>query len=35
MAPAVFINAYVQSTSKEFRRSVDATKIDAKNPAGW
>ena len=35
MAPAVFVKAYVQSTTEEFRLSEEAPKIDAKNPAGW
>ena len=34
MAPVVFLKAYVQSTTEEFRQSEDAPKIDAKNPAG-
>ena len=34
MAPALFLRAYVQSTTEEFRCSEDAPKIDAKNPAG-
>ena len=35
MAPAVFLKAYVKSTTEEFRQSEDAPKLDAKNPAGW
>lgn len=35
MAPTVFLEAYIQSTTEEFRRSEDAPNIDAKNPAGW
>lgn len=35
MAPAVFLEAYIQSTNEEFHQSKEAPKIDAKNPAGW
>ena len=35
MAPAVFLEAYVKSTTEEFRQSEDAPILDAKNPAGW
>ena len=34
VAPTVFLKAYIQSTTEEFRRSEDAPNIDAKNPAG-
>ena len=34
MAPSLFLEAYLQSTTEEFRLSEDAPKIDAKNPAG-
>ncbi|KAL9959100.1 hypothetical protein ACROYT_G036183 [Oculina patagonica] len=33
MAPAIFLKAYIQSTTEEFRRSKDAPNIDVKNPA--
>ncbi|KAJ7380372.1 hypothetical protein OS493_008824 [Desmophyllum pertusum] len=33
MAPTLFLKAYLQSTTEEFRRSEDAPNIDAKNPA--
>ncbi|KAL9959094.1 hypothetical protein ACROYT_G036177 [Oculina patagonica] len=33
MAPTVFLKAYIQSTTEEFRRSENAPNIDAKNPA--
>lgn len=35
MAPALFLKAYLESTTEEYRLSEDAPKIDAKNPAGW
>ena len=35
MAPTLFLKAYLQSTTEEFRRSEDASNIDAKHPAGW
>ena len=34
MAPAIFLRAYVQATTEEFRLSSEAPQIDAKNPAG-
>ena len=33
--PSLFVEAYLKSTTKEFRMSENAPKIDAKNPAGW
>ncbi|KAL9959098.1 hypothetical protein ACROYT_G036181 [Oculina patagonica] len=33
VAPSIFLKAYIQSTTEEFRRSEDAPNIDAKNPA--
>ncbi|CAH3186192.1 unnamed protein product [Porites evermanni] len=32
--PSLFVEAYLKSTTKEFRMSENAPKIDAKNPAG-
>ena len=34
MAPALFLKAYLESTTEEYRISEEAPKIDAKNPAG-
>ncbi len=35
VAPALFLKAYLESTTEKDRLSEDAPKIDAKNPAGW
>ena len=34
MAPEIFLKAYAEATTEEFRLSDEAPKIDAKNPAG-
>ena len=34
-SPTIFFKAYIQSTTEEFRKSEEAPKMDAKNPAGW
>ena len=34
VAPSIFLKAYFQSTTEEYRRTEDAPNIDTTNPAG-
>jgi len=34
VAPSIFLKAYFQSTTEEYRRREDAPNIDTTNPAG-